>query len=150
MPNRNVVEIMGHLGRDPEVRTLSNGAEVTSFSIATSNDYKDKSGEWVKKDATWWNCQAWGGLGAEVVRNFFKGDAVMVRGKGGMREWTGKDGTTKTTLEVRVNEVYKPIYERKDKAAYDEEERPLRKQPNQSDDDFPMDISSVGDEDIPF
>ena len=62
MPNRNVVEIMGHLGRDPEVRALSNGAEVTSFSIATSNDYKDKSGEWVKKDATWWNCQAWGGL----------------------------------------------------------------------------------------
>lgn len=149
MPNKNLLEIMGHLGRDPETRSTSSGAEVTSFSIATSNDYKDKSGEWVKKDATWWNCQVWGGLGAEVVRNFFKGDAVMVRGKCGMREWTGKDGTTKTTLEVRVSEVFKPIYERKDKAAYDEDERPRRKQ--NANDDFPMDISAAGDDaDIPF
>jgi single-strand DNA-binding protein len=149
MPNRNICEIMGHLGRDPETKTLDNGSQVTSFSIATSNDYKDKSGEWVKKDATWWNCQAWGGLGAEVVRNFFKGDAVMVRGKGGARSWTSKDGETKTTLEIRVNEVYKPIYERREKDAHDDE-RPRRKQ-SQSEEDWPTDIFNVGDEaDIPF
>ena len=146
MPNRNIVEIMGHLGRDPETRTLNNGSEVTSFSLATSNDYKDKNGEWQKKDATWWSCQVWGGLGAEVVAEFSKGDAIMVRGKGGMREWTGKDGETKTTLEVRVNEVFRPIFERKEKG--DAPRRSARK----ADSDWPTDISTLDDEesDIPF
>ncbi|MCK9326610.1 MAG: single-stranded DNA-binding protein, partial [Bacteroidales bacterium] len=68
MPNRNQCEVMGHLGKDPETRTLQNGQTVTSFSIATSNDYKDKSsGEWQKKDATWWNCKAWGDLGTVIT-----------------------------------------------------------------------------------
>ena len=114
MPNRNQCEVMGHLGKDPETRTLQNGQTVTSFSIATSNDYKDKSsGEWQKKDATWWNCKAWGDLGEEIARLMAKGDAIMVRGKGGIHTFKTRDGEERTSLEIRVSEAYKPIYVKK-------------------------------------
>ncbi|NCC57567.1 MAG: single-stranded DNA-binding protein, partial [Synergistales bacterium] len=45
MPNRNITEVMGHVGKDPETRVTKTGTSYTKFSIATSNDYQ-KDGEW--------------------------------------------------------------------------------------------------------
>lgn len=155
MPNRNITEVMGHVGKDPETRVTKTGTSYTKFSIATSNDYQ-KDGEWIKQPPTWWDCTAWKELGEEVEHTFSKGDAVMVRGKASARSWEGKDGTINTSLEIRVNEVYKPIYAKKEKAGYDDNERPRKRQPNQPDeefDNFPLDMSSVRDDadaDIPF
>ena len=155
MPNRNQCEIMGHLGRDPETRLTNNGQSVTSFPIATSNDYKDRSGEWQKKPATWWNCQAWGELGELVVQSFFKGDSIMVRGKGGLHTYQGKDGTEKSNLELRVFEVYKPIYQKKSgDAQHERREKPEDYGSSiREDRDFPEEVLKSGresDVDIPF
>lgn len=145
MPNRNQITIMGHLGRDPEQRALTSGQMVTSFSVATSNDYKDRNGEWIKRDATWWNCSVWGDLGDEVIRNFYKGDAIMVVGKAGVREYEAKDGTTKAVPEVRVSEVFKPIYVKKERV-----EEPPRTKRAAQELDFGDDIGPGEDSDIPF
>lgn len=120
MPNRNTAEVMGHLGRDPETRVVGDGGRtVTKFSIATSNDYKDRrSGEWVKKDATWWNCEAWGELGEEIETSVMKGDALLVKGKVGLNTWQSKDGEDRTSLVLTVTEAYRPIYRRRDRGSY--------------------------------
>lgn len=146
MPSRSTTEIMGHLGRDPETRHTNSGSPVTSFSIAVSNDYKNKSGEWVEKDATWYNCQLWGSLGEQFAERFSKGSLVMVRGKIDLRKYTTQSGEERSSLDLKVFEVYEPVRERKDKGGTDEDERPRRKQSRQ-DDDFPADVE---DSDIPF
>lgn len=148
MPNKNLLEIMGHLGRDPETRNTSSGKSVTSFSVAVSNNYKDqRTGEWVDKPSTWFKCTIWGDLGEEISSRYFKGDCIRVWGKVGLEEWEDKQsGEKKAGLAVNVFEVASPTYVKKDKST--EDERPRRKQ---SDDDFPMDISAAGDDaDIPF
>lgn len=155
MPNRNTAEVMGHLGKDPETRVTTGGKSVTYFSIATSNDYKDASGDWVKKDPTWWNCKAWGELGDAISAALLKGEAVMVRGKTSMSTWQGKDGTERTSLELTVMEAYKPIYARKGKPEPEGESvRPQMARGHAAkEEDFPMDISEVSDgpdADIPF
>ena len=154
MPNRNQCEVMGHLGKDPETRTLQNGQTVTSFSIATSNDYKDKSsGEWQKKDATWWNCQAWGDLGTVIGQSFFKGDAIMVRGKGGLNTFKTRDGEERTSLEIRVSEAYKPIYAKKGGEARQEKHEEYGSSVRDSGDFPPEVLKNVmdnDDADIPF
>jgi len=155
MPNRNTAEVMGHIGKDPETRFFENGRSVTSFSIATSNDYKDKNGEWIKKDPTWWNCKAWGELGEAIETALMKGDAVMVRGKTSMSTWQDKTGADRTSLELNVTEAYKPIYPRKDNQSPEGESVRTSKPRGHSADeaDFPMDISEMRNEedaDIPF
>jgi len=81
MPNKNLLEIIGHLGRDPETRNTSSGKSVTSFSVAVSNNYKDqRTGEWVDKPSTWFKCTIWGDLGEEISNRYFKGDCIRVWG----------------------------------------------------------------------
>jgi len=111
MPNRNVHEVMGHLGRDPELRYTPSNQPVCRLSIATSNDYK-KGSEWVKNPPSWHNVVVWGELGELVVEHFRKGDAIMVRGRSKTREYESK-GQKRRITEVIANEVYMPIYPKK-------------------------------------
>ena len=70
----------------------------------------------------------------------------MVRGKIDLRKYTTQSGEERSSLDLKVFEVYEPVRERKDKGGTDEDERPRRKQSRQ-DDDFPADVE---DSDIPF
>ena len=58
MKTTNKVELSGYIGVEPEVKTLSNGSKMLRFSLATSEDYKSKTGEWVK-NTTWHNIVMW-------------------------------------------------------------------------------------------
>ena len=119
MPNRNLHEIMGHIGRDPELRYTGAQKPVCTFSVATSNDFK-RNGEWVKNSPEWHNIVVWGELGELVSREFKKGDAIMVRGKHRTRaeEWKGQ---SRQVSEIIANEVYRPIYAKKEKEAEEEQ-----------------------------
>jgi len=76
----NKVILVGNLGADPEVRTLENGTKVARISVATNENYQDKSGEW-QKITEWHNVTAWRGL-AERAENYLKkGQMVYVEGK---------------------------------------------------------------------
>jgi single-strand DNA-binding protein len=101
----NKVILIGNLGRDPEVRRMENGGVVANFSIATTETYTDKStGE--RRDITdWHNIVTWGGL-AEVCEKYLrKGMKVYVEGKLKTRSWTDKEGTTRYTTEVNVDNM---------------------------------------------
>ncbi len=96
----NKVILIGNLGKDPEVRHLENGACVANFSIATSENYKDrKTGEKVSQ-TEWHNIVVWRGL-AEVTEKYLKkGDKVYIEGKLKTRSWKDQDGNNRYTTEI--------------------------------------------------
>lgn len=98
MSGINKVIVLGRLGKDPEIRALNDGKHVANFTIATSESYKDKSGE--KKETTeWHNVVLWGGT-AEIAQKYLhKGDNVYIEGKLRTRSWE-KDGVTRYTTEI--------------------------------------------------
>ena len=97
----NKVIIVGNLGRDPEIRSFQNGGRVASFSVATSESWKDKAtGE--KKDRTEWHrISVLNDKLVEVVERYVKkGSKVYIEGQLETRKWTDKDGQEKYTTEV--------------------------------------------------
>lgn len=100
MASVNKVILIGNLGRDPEVRFLPSGEAVANFSIATTEKWKDKSGE--MKEQTEWHRIAFFGRQAEICGEYLrKGSAVYVEGRLQTRKWTDKDGNERYTTEVR-------------------------------------------------
>ncbi len=99
MSGVNKVILVGRLGRDPEVRHLESGVAVASFSIATSETYKDRNTGERRENTEWHNIVLWRGL-AEVAEKYLKkGDQVYIEGKLRTRSWE-KDGVTRYTTEV--------------------------------------------------
>jgi single-strand DNA-binding protein len=97
----NKVILEGRLGKDPEHRLTTNGSSMAKTTLATSNDYKSKSGEWVKKDPYWHDLVAFGEA-AQQLAMFSRGDKVTVEGKITYREWTDKAGNKRKATEIAV------------------------------------------------
>jgi len=95
----NKVILVGNLGKDPEVRSLESGTKVASFSLATSESYKNKDGQ--KVDQTeWHNVVMWRGL-AEVAEKYLKkGSQIYLEGKIRTRTWDDKEGNKRYTTEI--------------------------------------------------
>lgn len=101
MAGVNKVILVGNLGKDPEVRALENGTKVASFSLATSESYKDRTtGEKVDK-TEWHNIVLWRGL-AEIAEKYLsKGSQVYIEGKLQTRSYEPKEGGgTRYTTEI--------------------------------------------------
>lgn len=101
---RNRVQLIGNLGNDPEVKEFAKGKKVARFSIATSDSYKDKDGNWVK-ETQWHNLVAWNKTAEIVEKHLGKGLEVVVEGKLTTRNWEDKDGVKRYMTEVIVNEL---------------------------------------------
>lgn len=99
MAGVNKVILIGNLGRDPEVRHLENGVAVASFSIATTESYKDRNTGERKDQTEWHNIVLWRGLAEVAEKYLHKGDSVYIEGKLRTRSWE-KDGVTRYTTEV--------------------------------------------------
>jgi single-strand DNA-binding protein len=88
---RNKVQLIGHLGQDPEIVNLDSGTKLAKFSIATNESYRNAKGEKVE-DTQWHNVVAWGKT-AEIVENYLaKGKEVAVEGKLIHRSYETKEG----------------------------------------------------------
>ena len=99
MAGVNKVILIGNLGKDPEVRYLDSGVAVANFSLATTENYKNKEGERVSQ-TEWHNIVLWRGL-AEVAEKWLKkGSSVYVEGKIRNRKWEDKEGNTRYTTEI--------------------------------------------------
>lgn len=96
---KNLVILIGNLGKDPETRTLENGNSVTNFPVATSETYNNKQGE--KQEKTeWHNIVFWGKL-AEIADKYLKkGSQVYIEGKIQTRTWEDKEGNTRYSTEI--------------------------------------------------
>ena len=102
----NKVILIGNLGKDPESKTLESGAKVTSFTIATSESYKDKnSGEKITK-TEWHNIVVWRGLADVAEKYLKKGSQVYIEGKIQSRTYEDKkEGVTKYFTEIIGNNM---------------------------------------------
>jgi single-strand DNA-binding protein len=99
----NKVVLVGLLGKNPESQE-ANGKTVAKFSLATSEKYKDKSGE-KQETTTWHNIVVWGSLADICVKYLQKGSLVYVEGKISNRSWDDKDGNKKYITEIVCSEM---------------------------------------------
>jgi single-strand DNA-binding protein len=99
----NKVILVGRLGKDPETRYMTNGEAVTNAAMATSENWKDKSGE--KQEKTEWHNLVFYRKLAEIAGEYLKkGSQLYVEGKLQTRKWE-KDGVTRYTTEIIVSEM---------------------------------------------
>jgi single-strand DNA-binding protein len=100
----NTAILIGHLGKDPELRQTQSGTSVASVTLATSERYKDKSGN--RQESTeWHNLVAWGKTGELLAKYCRKGSQVYVTGRITNRKYTDRSGQDKYISEIVVRDV---------------------------------------------
>jgi single-strand DNA-binding protein len=134
MPNHAQATIMGHLGKDPDVRVSKAGKEITSFSIAVNTGYGDN------KKATWWNVTCFGKTGEVAAKYLEKGLPVLVTGEPYLDTWEDDDGVTRQTLKLTADRLVL-LGSRDEQDAPRKEAKPA---PKKASEDAPF------DDEIPF
>jgi len=100
----NKVMIIGHLGRDPEMRYTPSGRPVTTYTVATSRSWNTVDGE-RHQETEWFNVVAWGNL-AEICKQYLtKGQQVYIEGRLQTRHWDDKEGNKHSSVEIVANEM---------------------------------------------
>ena len=104
MASLNKIQLIGNLGRDPELRVTKSGQSVTNFSIATTEVWKDKDDQ-KQERTTWFNVTCWGGLAENVAQFLTKGRQAYVEGRLQDDEYENKDGVTVREKKVVAQNV---------------------------------------------
>ncbi len=107
MAGLNKVMLIGRLGKDPEVITFDNGGKKMTVSLATSERYRDREGNW-QDQTEWHNIVAWGNLANDVAegrRNYIKGDLLFVEGKIKTRQYQDNQGNTRYITEIVADKL---------------------------------------------
>ena len=104
MASLNKVMIIGNLGRDPELRFTGGGDPVCNFSVATTESWRDKSGE-KQERTTWHRVTVWGKQAEPCAEHLKKGRPVYVEGRIQQREYEDRDGNKKQTTEIVAERV---------------------------------------------
>jgi single-strand DNA-binding protein len=101
---KNKVQLIGHVGQDPEIKTFDGGKKVANLTIATNEVYYKENGDKVEQ-TEWHKISAWGKT-AEIIEKFVtKGKEIAVEGKLTHRSYDDKDGNKRYVTEVVVNEL---------------------------------------------
>jgi single-strand DNA-binding protein len=99
------VMIIGNLGSDPEMRYTPNGRAVTQFNVAVNQSTKNQqTGEWVE-ETDWFRVTIWGDRAERMAENLRKGNKVFAEGRFRTRQFEGKDGQTRTALEITADSI---------------------------------------------
>ena len=133
----NKVMVIGHLGRDPEMRYTPSGRPVTTFTLAVSRSWNTADGE-RRTETEWFNIVAWGNL-AEICKQYLtKGQQVYIEGRLQTRKWDDKEGNKHYTTEIVAQEMMM-LGERKDSNHNHGEETASEEMPTGTDEDeFPF------------
>ena len=102
MAGLNKVMLIGRLGKDPEVISFDSGGKKMTVSLATSERYRDRDGNW-QDQTEWHNIVAWGNLASDIAekrRSYVKGDLLFIEGKIKSRQYTDSQGVVKTITEI--------------------------------------------------
>lgn len=141
----NKVILLGRLGADPELKTISNGNSVARFNLATSESWVDKEGQ--RQERTEWHrIVVWGRVGELAAKRLSKGKQVFIEGRIQTRTWEDQQGQKRYTTEVVANSVQflEPSAERSegsyDRGGYN----------NQITQDYGPEPSFDSSEEIPF
>ncbi len=106
---RNSVQLMGHLGKEVDLKTFDSGKSKASFSIATNDYYKNNKGEKIT-ETQWHNIVAWGKLATNMQSTLKKGSQVVIRGKLTSRSYEDNTGTKKYISEIIASEFVSMDY----------------------------------------
>jgi single-strand DNA-binding protein len=136
----NKVQLIGRLGKTPEIRQTKSDDNVANFGLATSTSWKDKNTQEWKENTQWHNIVCFG-YNAEKAAKLSKGQLVYVEGALQTREWTNKEGVT-----VRTTEVVLQKFDGSIKSL----EKIDKQNPEPSLNDFNKPSSNDFDDDIPF
>lgn len=143
MAGINKVILIGNLGKDPEVRHLESGVSVANFTLATTENYKDRTGQ-KQSQTEWHNIVVWRGL-AEVAEKYLKkGSQIYVEGKLRSRSWNDKDGVTRYTTEI-VADNFTMLGSKRDSDDREESYAPREQTENTGQDNMPDEK-----DDLPF
>ena len=132
MAGINKVILIGNFGRDPEVITFENGVKKATVSMATTESYKNKEGNWVDQ-TDWHNIVLWRWL---AERNLIKGDQVYVEGKIKTRSYDDKDGNKRYITEIVADKILK--LGRKEQPTLNNMEEPPIPEQSGPEDDLPF------------
>jgi single-strand DNA-binding protein len=147
MSSLNKVMLIGNLGRDPEIRYTQDGSPVASFSLATTENWTDKSGN-RQEHTEWHNIVAWTRLADLSKRFLAKGRQVYIEGRLRTREWNDKEGNKRRTTEVIATQMVLLGSRPQNMEANSAAPTPIQKGSAEPDQGF-GDIA-ITDEDIPF
>ena len=102
----NKVILLGHVGKDPEVRSLEGGIKVATFSLATTEKgYKMRNGTQVPDRTEWHNIVAWRGIAETIEKYVHKGDKLYLEGKIRTRSYDDNKGVKRYVTEVFVDDM---------------------------------------------
>jgi len=100
----NQIQVIGNVGKDPQIRAMPSGDLVANFSVATSEKWRDKSGEMMTK-TEWHNVTCFGKL-AEIAEKYIKsGKMVFIQGSLVTQKYTDKNGVEKTSTHVKADTI---------------------------------------------
>lgn len=141
MSSLNKAMIIGRLGDQVDLRYTKSNIAVANLSVATSDKYKDQSGEW-KEQTEWHRVVLWGKT-AEVAQKYLsKGSKVYIEGSLQTRKWEDKEGNTKYTTEIKGRRML---------MLDSKEDTPERKQETADSLDSSEDLSDMEEQDdLPF
>ena len=106
MAGETILTIVGNLTADPELRTLSNGNPVASFTIAsTPRTYNRQTQQYEDGAALFLRCSAWNDLARHISQSCSKGMRVIAQGRLSQRSYQAQDGTNRTVVEMTVDEI---------------------------------------------
>lgn len=100
----NKIIIVGNLGKDPDLRYTPQGVAVCSFSMATNEKRKDKSGE-LQDITTWFKVTLWRSQAETAAKYLTKGSPVYIEGRLRIEEWTDRDNNNRYTLDVQATDM---------------------------------------------
>lgn len=101
---RNKVQLIGHVGNDPEIKTFDGGKKLAKLAIATNESYKNEKGEKVE-ETQWHNLVAWGKTAEIIEKYVVKGKEIAIEGKLTHRSYEDKNGEKRYVTEVVIDEV---------------------------------------------
>ncbi len=107
MASLNKVILIGNLGKDPEVISFDNGTKKMTVSLATTERYRDRDGNW-QEQTEWHNLVSWGVLAQDIAdkrRNYVKGDQMYVEGRIKSRQYVDNQNVTRHITEIVVDKM---------------------------------------------
>ncbi len=105
MQNLNRIQLIGHLGKDPETKCVSSGHQVTTLKLATSEAFKDKEDKW-QQVTQWHTLILWGKLAEYAAQHLSKGEKIYAEGKLQYREFTTPEQGRKKVAEIQVDRIF--------------------------------------------
>lgn len=137
MAGVNKVILVGNLGRDPETKYTPQGTAVVTFSLATSENRKDKDGNW-KEHTEWHRVVVFGKLAENCGQYLKKGRQVYVEGSISSRSYKDKEGQERTMYEIRASQIIFLAKGKPESGSADADLPPDEQEPKLQDDNIPF------------